>query len=180
MCYINYRRTWNITSLPGLVFRRRRAVFILLAMPPPSLGRAALVVWCGWFKLRLEIRHAAALTTGAKHRHRQKAVFYVFVFLIPFTIQQQCILYPQDFPQNRTNLLGWGNKKKGNRGWFPFFVVETKGFEPLTSAMWLQRSKPAGLRLYFRLAMQSNKKFGDLATYWRFFLSWSGIFSGFS
>ena len=34
----------------GLVFRRRRAVFILLAMPPPSLGRAALVVWCGWFK----------------------------------------------------------------------------------------------------------------------------------
>ena len=24
--------------------------------------------------------HAAALTTGAKHWHRQKAVFYVFVF----------------------------------------------------------------------------------------------------
>ena len=33
-----------------LVFRRRREVFILLAMPPPSLGRAALGVWCGWFK----------------------------------------------------------------------------------------------------------------------------------
>ena len=32
------------------------------------------------------------------------------------------------------------------------FLVETKGFEPLTSAMRLQRSKPAGLRLYFRLA----------------------------
>ena len=42
--------------------------------------RAALVMWCGWFKPRLEIRHAAALTTGAKHWHRQKAVFYVFVF----------------------------------------------------------------------------------------------------
>ena len=26
-----------------------------------------------------------------------KAVFYVFVFLIPFTIRQQCILYPQKF-----------------------------------------------------------------------------------
>ena len=68
--YYNYGRTWCITSLPGLVFRRRRAVFILLAMPPPSLGRAALGVWCGWFKPRLEIRHATTLTTGAKHWHR--------------------------------------------------------------------------------------------------------------
>ena len=41
--------------------------------------RAALGLWCGWFKPLLEIRHAAALTTGAKHWHRQKAVFYVFV-----------------------------------------------------------------------------------------------------
>ena len=32
--------------------------------------RAALGLWCGWFKLRLEIRHATALTTGAKHWHR--------------------------------------------------------------------------------------------------------------
>ena len=48
--YHNYGRTWSITSLPGLVFRRRRVVFILLAMPPTSLERAALVMWCGWFK----------------------------------------------------------------------------------------------------------------------------------
>ncbi|MDO5589364.1 MAG: hypothetical protein Q4G12_10655, partial [Bacteroidales bacterium] len=41
--------------------------------------RAALGVWCDWFKLQLEIRHTATLTTGAKHWHRQKAVFYVFV-----------------------------------------------------------------------------------------------------
>ena len=34
--YYNNGRTWSITSLPGLVFRRRRAVFILLAMPPTS------------------------------------------------------------------------------------------------------------------------------------------------
>ncbi|MDD7576035.1 MAG: hypothetical protein SPK27_04525 [Sodaliphilus sp.] len=26
-----------------------------------------------------------------------KAVFYVFVFLIPFTIRQQCRIYPQKF-----------------------------------------------------------------------------------
>ena len=90
---------------------------------------------------------------------------------------------PQDFSTEVITLKrGWGGKikKRKSGGDFLFFVVETKGFEPLTSAMWLQRSKPAGLRLYFRLAMQSNKKFGDLATYWRFFLSLSGVFSGFS
>ena len=52
--------TFNMVSLlwadvkyhvpTGLVFRRRRAVLILLAMPPTSLGRAALGLWCGWFK----------------------------------------------------------------------------------------------------------------------------------
>ena len=50
--------------------------------------RAALVMWCGWFKLRLEIRHATALTTGAKHWHRQKAVFYVFVSVPPVFIHR--------------------------------------------------------------------------------------------
>ena len=70
-----------------LVFRRRRAVFILLAMPPTSLERSALVMWGGWFKLQLEIRHTTAPTTGAKHWHRQKAVFYVFV-LVTLTCQK--------------------------------------------------------------------------------------------
>ena len=73
-------------GLLGLVFRRRRVVFILLTMPPTSLERATLGLWCDWFKPLLEIRHAAALTTGAKHRHRQKAVFLCFCFS------------PQDFP----------------------------------------------------------------------------------
>ncbi|MCI6748902.1 MAG: hypothetical protein MR602_09825, partial [Bacteroidales bacterium] len=34
-------------SRPYRVFRRRRVVFILLAMPLPSLERATLVMWCG-------------------------------------------------------------------------------------------------------------------------------------
>ena len=45
--------------------------------------RAALGVWCGWFKPQPEIRHATALTAGAKHWHRQKAVFSVFVSVPP-------------------------------------------------------------------------------------------------
>ena len=32
--YHNYGRTWSITSLPGLVFRRRRAVFMFLFQSP--------------------------------------------------------------------------------------------------------------------------------------------------
>ena len=40
--------------------------------------------WCGVDdSSMLEIRHAAALTTGAKHWHRQKAGFYVFVSVPP-------------------------------------------------------------------------------------------------
>ena len=54
---------------------------------------------CGW-------RHGNSFPmTQSAQSHRQmrsiprcsKAVFYVFVFLIPFTIRQQCIIYPQKF-----------------------------------------------------------------------------------
>ena len=85
-------------------FRRRRAVFILLAMPPTSLERSALVMWGGWFKLQLEIRHTTAPTTGAKHWHRQKAVFYVFV-LVTLTCQKD------------------GCKPKGRFFWFVVWFV---------------------------------------------------------
>ena len=62
--------------------------------------RAALGVWCGWFKPQLEIRHATALTAGAKHWHRQKAVFYVF-----------CFGAPSIYPLNRFFyvLINWNN-----------------------------------------------------------------------
>ena len=37
----------NLISEDWFFAVKRRAVFILLAMPPPSQGRAALVLWCG-------------------------------------------------------------------------------------------------------------------------------------
>ena len=37
-------------------------------------------LWFVVYVVLLEISHATALTTGAKHWHRLKAVFYVFVF----------------------------------------------------------------------------------------------------
>ena len=149
----------------------------------PSWEGCGGIVWLAAWKLVSNDAKRTVAPPNAKHSTLPQGCFLCFCFWFHPRFRQQCRIYPQECstePQKCTNLLGWGNKKKGNRGWFPFFVVETKGFKPLTSAMWLQRSKPAGLRLYFRLAMQSNKKFGDLATYWRFFLSWSGIFSGFS
>ena len=39
----------------------------------------------------LEIRYATALTTGAKHWHRQKAVFYVFCFSAPQYLSTESI-----------------------------------------------------------------------------------------
>ena len=47
----------------------------------PSEGGVRGVVWL--IQVQLEIRQATALTTGAKHWHRQKDVFYVFVSVPP-------------------------------------------------------------------------------------------------
>ena len=44
--------------------------------------KGTVLLVCGLCGL-LEIRHSTALTTGAKHWHRQKAVFYVFCFSAP-------------------------------------------------------------------------------------------------
>ena len=48
------------------------------------------VVWL--IQAQLEIRHATALTTGAKHWHRQKAVFYVFVS-VPQYLSTELLLW---------------------------------------------------------------------------------------
>ena len=47
----------------------------------PSEGGVGVVVWL--IQALLEMRHAATPTAGAKHWHRQKAVFYVFCFSPP-------------------------------------------------------------------------------------------------
>ena len=74
---------------------------------------------CGW-------RHGNSFPmTQSAQSHRQmrsiprcpKAVFYVFVFLIPFTIRQQCRIYPQKFSTN--SLL---STEKGGREWSPFWI----------------------------------------------------------
>ena len=84
---------------------------------------------CGW-------RHGNSFPmTQSAQSHRQmrsiprcpKAVFYVFVFLIPFTIRQQCRIYPQKFSTN-SHL----STKKGGRGWSPFWI----GIDMLALLLW--------------------------------------------
>ena len=101
---------WKLTIWRGREFSRPYRVwffaegewFLSFCRCHRPRQRAALGVWGGWFKPRLEIRHAAALTAGAKHWHRQKAVFYVFVS-VP----------PRIYPLNR----GMLNEKKHPHRW---------------------------------------------------------------
>ena len=96
-------------NFQGFFAVKRRAVFILLAMPPPSLGRAALVMWCGWFKPRLEIRHATALTTGAKHWHRKRLFFLCFCFSPPVFFHWTKVTQQQtsNFLKYNKNVAKW-------------------------------------------------------------------------
>ena len=84
--------------------------------------------------------------TQSAQSHRQmrsiplcpKAVFSVFVFDSTHDSGNNAESIPRNVPLNHRNApTCWGGeiKKKEIGGDFLFFVVETKGFEPLTSAM---------------------------------------------
>ena len=113
--YHYYGRTWSITSLLGWFFAEGERFLSFCRCHRPR-KRAALVMWCGWFKPRLEIRHAAALTTGAKHWHRQKAVFYVFVSVPPVFIHWTVFYVFVSVPPAFTN---WTSMSLGEgRSWY--------------------------------------------------------------
>ena len=102
--------------------------------------RVALVMWRGWFKPQLEIRHATALTTGAKHWHRRKAVFYVFCFSAPpvFILWTFFWFVFWHMQTERTVPLvcgkGWGGIKKAS--FERRLLVTPEGLEPSTH--WLR------------------------------------------
>ena len=115
---INYlTRTRNIASLPykivfgrfyaasfqeiilssGVFRRERRAVFILGAMWNALVRgwRSDCVV--GGMETRFQWRKAHSRTAKCEAFHFAPRLFFMFLFLIPFTIRQQCIIYPQEF-----------------------------------------------------------------------------------
>ena len=65
----------------GRFFQTKGTVLLVCGLRQRHTKRTVPLV-CGLCGL-LEIRHSTALTTGAKHWHRQKAVFYVFVSVPP-------------------------------------------------------------------------------------------------
>ena len=94
----------------GFVFRRRRVVFILGAMPPPSLGRAALGVWCAWFKPQPQITN--------QRNHKPKGRFFWFVYAkgIPkepslwFVVYVVCL--KSDMPHHQRQVRSTGIAKR--------------------------------------------------------------------
>ena len=53
---------------------------------------------CGWrHGTRFQWRKAHSRTAKCEAFHFAPRLFFMFLFLIPFTIRQQCIIYPQKF-----------------------------------------------------------------------------------
>ena len=98
--------TFNMVSLlwadvkyhvpTGLVFRRRRAVLILLAMPPTSLGRAALGLWCGRFKHAWDETCRSTSDRCEALASPKGCFFYVFVSVPPsiYPLNRFCFCAP--------------------------------------------------------------------------------------
>ena len=64
--------------------------------------------WAAWKLVSNDAKRTVA-PPKAKHSTLPQGCFFMFLFLIPFTIQQQCIIYSQKFPNEP--LLGvWGGK----------------------------------------------------------------------
>ena len=106
MCYIDYRWTWNITSLP-------------------KYWLSSWEIWCSFYKeiiissgvFRRETARGfypwgKAHSPSAKCEafHFAPRLFFMFLFFIPLTIRQQSIIYPHIFSTDPI-FLGWGCPK---------------------------------------------------------------------
>ena len=76
---------------------KRRAVFILGAKWIALVRgwRSDCVV--GGMETRFQCRKAHSRTAKCEAFHFASRLFFMFLFLIPFTIRQHCIIYPQKY-----------------------------------------------------------------------------------
>ena len=86
----------NILS-SGVFRRERRAVFILGAMWWALLRGWRRDCAVGGMETRFQWRKAHSRTAKYEAFHIAPRLFFMFLFLIPFTILQQCIIYSQKF-----------------------------------------------------------------------------------
>ena len=90
----------------GLFAVKRRAVFILGAkwMALVRGWRRDCVV--GGMETRFQWRKAHSRTAKCEAFHIAPRLFFMFLFLIPFTIRQHCIIYPQEFSTEPGHAFG--------------------------------------------------------------------------
>ena len=76
---------------------KRRAVFILGAMWNALVRGWRRDCVVGGMETRFQWRKAHSRTAKCEAFHIAPRLFFMFLFLIPFTIRQHCIIYPQEF-----------------------------------------------------------------------------------
>ena len=87
--------------------RQTKGTVLLVCICQRQTKRPVPLV-CGLCGL-LEIRHATSLTTGAKHWHQQKAVFYVFVSVPQYlsTEPKSWHIYKKETRTQRVSVRVW-------------------------------------------------------------------------
>ena len=81
----------------GFFAVKRRAVFILGAMWWALVRGWRRDCVVGGMETRFQWRKAHSRTAKCEAFHFAPRLFFMFLFLIPFTIRQQCIIYTQEF-----------------------------------------------------------------------------------
>mgnify|MGYP004677895629 CR=1 FL=1 len=81
----------------GFFAVKRRAVFILGAKWVALVRGWRRDCVVGGMETRFQWRKAHSRTAKCEAFHVAPRLFFMFLFLIPFTIRQQCIIYPQEF-----------------------------------------------------------------------------------
>ena len=101
----------------GFFSVKRRAVFIL--------GAKWIALVRGWrrdcvfggMETRFQWRKAHSRTAKCEAFHFVPRLFFIFLFLIPFTIRQHCIIYPQECSTEPKKFNRFNKKIRANL-WF--------------------------------------------------------------
>ena len=101
----------------GFFAVKRRAVFILGAMCWALVRGWRRDCVFGGMETRFQWRKAHSRTAKCEAFHFVPRLFFIFLFLIPFTIRQHCIIYPQEFSTEPKKFNRFNKKIRANL-WF--------------------------------------------------------------
>ena len=101
----------------GFFAVKRRAVFILGAMWWALVRGWQRDCVVGGMETRFQWRKAHNPYAKCEAFHIAPRLFFMFLFLIPFTIRQHCIIYPQEFSTEPKKFNRFNKKIRANL-WF--------------------------------------------------------------